>query len=164
MAKQDTLADLDLDLSATRKKRIRINGDNNAILELNTSDMNIASRAEKVYQELIELAEKVPEISVDVEVENGEDISEESLKKVGDMLTDLDKQMRIKLDELFDAPVSEICAPHGSMYDPFDGKYRFEHIIEGLAKLYENNFTAEVEKIKKNINKHTAKYTKSKKR
>ena len=42
----------DIDLSAIKKKRFRINGDSSKILELNTSDLSISSRLSAAYERL----------------------------------------------------------------------------------------------------------------
>lgn len=139
---------LDINLSATRKKKFRIDGDDNRILELNTSDMNVLLRLDEVEQRLQNLAD-----SVTFDSESGE-TAEQSVKK----LLSTDKEMRELIDYLFDSNVSEICAPSGSMYDPFNGKYRFEHIVETLFTLYEENIEKEYKKMSKNVQKHTAKY------
>lgn len=141
---------IDIDLSVTRKKRFRIDGDDSRILELNTSDMNILLRLDEVEEKLNKLADSVTFDS------NDDEHAEENVKK----LLSTDKEMRELMDYLFDSNVSDICAPSGSMYDPFNGKYRFEHIIETLFTLYEDNIAAEYKKMSKNVQKHTAKYTK----
>lgn len=141
---------IDIDLSVTRKKRFRIDGDDSRILELNTSDMNILLRLDEVEERLNKLADSVTFDS------NDDEHAEENVKK----LLSTDKEMRELMDYLFDSNVSDICAPSGSMYDPFNGKYRFEHIIETLFTLYEDNIAAEYKKMSKNVQKHTAKYTK----
>lgn len=140
---------VDIDLSVTRKKRFRIDGDDSRILELNTSDMNILLRLDEVEARLQSLAD-----SVTFDAEDTEN-AEANVKK----LLNTDKEMRDLMDYLFDSKVSEICAPSGTMYDPFNGKYRFEHIIETLFALYEDNIEAEYKKMNKNVQKHTAKYT-----
>ena len=48
----------------------------------------------------------------------------------------------------------------GSMYDLFNGKFRFEHIIEKLSDLYGNNMKDEFKAVNARVKKHTAKYTK----
>lgn len=146
----------DIDLSPIRKKRFRIDGDNAKILELDVSDLNIFDRLRKVYPKLDALA---------VEASNKFDFDEEGsvedqLSKFADALADIDNQMREHLDYLFDAPVSAVCAPNGTMYDLFNGQFRYQHIVEVLAKLYENNFSSEVQKMQKNVKKHTSKYIK----
>lgn len=140
---------VDIDLSVTRKKRFRIDGDDSRILELNTSDMNILLRLDEVESRLQSLAD-----SVTFDAEDTEN-AEANVKK----LLNTDKEMRDLMDYLFDSKVSEICAPSGTMYDPFNGKYRFEHIIETLFALYEDNIDAEYKKMNRNVQKHTAKYT-----
>ena len=150
----DAVADelTDIDLSATRKQRFRINGDNNRILELNVSDMGIITRVNEIYPKLQKLAVEASKLTFD-------DDDESTLNRAGTTIKEIDLKMRELIDELFDSNVSEICAPSGSMYDPFDGKFRFEHIIESLAELYSNNFSEQFKKMSANVNKHTAKYT-----
>lgn len=145
---------IDIDLSVTRKKRFRIDGDDNRVIELNTSDMTILNRLDEADRQLRELANKANFELADVEDENRDIVKE---------LLATDKQMREIIDYLFDAPVSDVCAPDGSMYDPFNGKYRFEHIMEALFVQYENNIAEEIQKMRKNVQKHTSKYTNTKK-
>jgi hypothetical protein len=52
----------DINLSAIKKKRFRINGDPNKILELNTSDLGISSRLSSAYERLTKNMEEVGEI------------------------------------------------------------------------------------------------------
>lgn len=143
---------VDIDLSITRKKRFRIDGDDSRIIELNTSDMTILNRLDEADKQLRELADK----ATFGMSETGEDDNADVVKE----LLATDKQMRDIIDYLFDAPVSDVCAPDGSMYDPFNGRYRFEHIMETLFALYEQNISEEIKKMRRNVQKHTDKYTK----
>lgn len=143
---------IDIDLSVTRKKRFRIDGDDSRIIELNTSDMTILNRLDESERRLKALAESA---NVDL---TGDD---ETDGAVVTRLLATDKEMRDIIDYLFDSPVADICAPDGSMYDPFNGKYRFEHILETLFALYEQNISDEIKKMRKNVRKHTDKYTKN---
>lgn len=143
---------IDIDLSVTRKKRFRIDGDDSRIIELNTSDMTILNRLDESERRLKALAESA---NVDL---TGDD---ETDGAVVTRLLATDKEMRDIIDYLFDSPVADICAPDGSMYDPFNGKYRFEHILETLFTLYEQNISDEIKKMRKNVRKHTDKYTKN---
>ena len=43
---------VDIDLSVTERKRFRIDGDNNRILYLNTSDMGMVTRLEEAENQL----------------------------------------------------------------------------------------------------------------
>ena len=147
---------IDLDLSETRKKRIRIDGDDNRILELNTSDLSVISRLKEVYNTLTKLAvegNQFFQIGDEEPIEQQFESYEKSLKEI-------DGKMRELVDYVFDAPVSEICAPDGSMYDPFNGMFRFEFLLEKLLTLYENNFDTEFKKMSKRVQKHTDKYVK----
>lgn len=153
---QNVEFDGDIDLSATRKKRFRIDGDNNRYLELNTSDMNIVTRLDNLYPKLEKLSQEASIKQLDKQ----EADSEKALSKISQALIKIDFQMRQILDEIFDSNVSEMCAPSGSMFDPFNGEFRFEHIIDVLTKLYENNLNTEFKKMAAKVKKRTAKYTK----
>ena len=151
---------VDVDLSVIKKKKFRINGDNTKILELNVSDMGILSRLDEAYPKLMELQEKVADLA-DI---NEEADDREVLSTTASKLKEIDGSMRETLDFIFQSNVSEICGSEGSMYDPINGTFRYEHIISTLTKLYENNLNAEFKQMKDRIKKHTAKYTKSRKR
>lgn len=149
----------DINLSAIQKKRFRINGDNSKILELNTSDLGIVTRMSSAYERLVNYMEEVGKILADLpeddsELSNGRDA--EILKQ----LDAIDAEMRKELDYIFDAPVSEVCGYGGSMYDPLNGMFRYEHIMDALSKLYENNLNSEFNAMRKRINAKTSKYTK----
>ncbi len=152
----DTI-DGDIDLSETRKKRFRINGDNSKILEINVSDMNTMVRLKDDYPKLMELARKVVSMR-DEQIPEDEDTLSE-LNRVGDKFKEIDDEMRSLVDHIFNTNVSEICASDGSMYDLFNGKFRFEHIIEKVGNLYGNNLSQEIKAVKARVQKHTDKYT-----
>lgn len=149
---------VDIDLRVTQKKKFRILIDDDRepeILELNTSDAGIVNRLNEVYPKLTKLAE---DACTNLEVDP-EDLSLQGPARV---LMDIDKQMREYMDYLFDSNVSDICVPSGTMWDPFNGEFRFEHIIEALSPLYKSNFTAEFTKMSKRMKQNVAKYKKKK--
>ena len=151
---------VDIDLSVIKKKKFRINGDCSKILELNVSDMGILARLDEAYPKLMGLQDKVVELAdIDEEADDREVLSATASK-----LKEIDGEMRETLDFIFQSNVSEVCGSEGSMYDPINGTFRYEHIISTLTKLYENNLNAEFKKMKERVSKHTAKYTKSRKR
>ncbi len=150
---------VDIDLSATKRKRFRINGDSNKILELNTSDLNISSRLSSAYKRLTNYMEKVGQTLSEIPDDESE-VTEEQEEAIRKELDTIDAKMKEEVDYIFDAPVSDICSDGGSMYDPFEGKFRFEHIIEALAKLYDTNISSEFAKMRKRIDVKTSKYTK----
>lgn len=161
--KTDNISDItDINLSGIRKKRFRIDGDNDRILELNTSDLNIIVRLREAYPQLVELSneafKKWPETTP--EDEEVDFMSDPNITATVELLKETDAKMRELIDYIFDSNVSEVCAPNGSMYDPINGKLRYEHIIECMSNLYETNITSEVKKISKRVEKHTDKYRK----
>lgn len=141
---------IDIEIKESPKKKFRINGDSSKILELNVSDINIVSRLQKGYDKLQKLMSEVANVDVD------------DIDNMSDALSKIDKAMREQLDYIFDSNVSEVCGKNGNMYEPYQGMFRYEHIIDGLTKLYTNNLNEEFKTIRKRIEKHTGKYTKKK--
>lgn len=150
---------VDIELGSLRKQRFRINGDNNRILELNTSDMGIITRLSELYPKLQELADKASLIGADEE--DASDDPEKfkgQIDKMGAQLKEIDAGMRDYIDKLFDANVSEICAPYGTMYDIVDGQFRYDNIIDSITKLYEANIEKETASLKSRLMKKAEKY------
>ena len=146
---------VDIDLSVTNKKQFRIDGDDDRIIELNTSDLSILSRIQNSYPKLDELSMKATKMSSETEdIEN-----EEGQQKLVKILDEIDTDMRTILDYVFDSEVSSKCAPTGTMFDMFNGEFRYEHIMDTLIKLYENNIDEEYKLMSKKIKKRTSKYT-----
>lgn len=147
----------DIDLGFVEKKRFRICGDYNRMLELNVSDLNIASRLKTGYPKLknllLEAQKKIGSIPDDLD-------DEQMLGELADKLTEIDKEMRDVIDYIFDTNASAICAPSGNMYDPVNGQFRFERIIEKLSTLYTNGLDEEFRKVKNRVEGKTSKYTK----
>ena len=75
---------IDVEIKPIKRKRFRLNGDNNKIIELNTSDLNISVRLEKGWEELQKLANSVA--NVDTDKEDFSTLSQEYDKKMRDEL------------------------------------------------------------------------------
>lgn len=143
---------LTLDLSSTHKKKITVdNGETLQDLYLNLSDMNLPTRFKEKYEYLQDL-EKNAFTKLG---ETGDDVLQ-----TADTLKNIDNQMREVIDYIFDGNVSEVCASSGSMFDLIDGKFRYECILDGLSKLYDDNIKLETKKLEKRLSKHTDKYIK----
>ena len=147
---------IDIDLSVTRRKVFRINGDNSKLIYLNTSDLGIFSRLNEEYPKLKQLSLDAQNLLTEEEMDDETAIGHLA------RLKDIDEKLKAGVDYIFDSNVCEVCASDGTLYDPFDGKFRFEHIIEVLIGLYEGNLSSEFDKMTKRVNKHTNKYTRKK--
>lgn len=145
----------DIKLNFSSKKKFRIDNDSSRILELDTSDLSVLTRLQEYYPKLKELDEDVAKFTLDLDSEETS-----AIMKAGKGLAKVDKQMRDYIDKIFNANVSETCAPSGSMYDPINGQLRYEHIISLISGLYEDNLARETKKLKSRIAKHTGKYIK----
>lgn len=146
-----------VDLGFVEKRKFAINGDINRLLEICVSDLNVVVRLNEAYPKLQEMV---------TEAQNalGQLADDAELNELADVLVKIDKDMRAQIDYIFDTNASEICAPSGNMYDPIDGEFRFEHIIECLAKLYETGLADEFKKLRTKTEKYTAKYNNTKKK
>ena len=156
---------INLDLSETARTKIWVNGDCTKVLELNLTDLNIVTRAKDAKAKLDELQAEAIELA-SAEVPNSIE-SEEDEKKVDEAIEkfrSIDKKMRDLVDSIFDFGVCELCCDGGSMYDPIGGQYRYDYIIDKLMNLYGDQWQKEKKLREQNISKHTAKYTKSRKR
>lgn len=151
---------IDVEIKAIKKKKIRLNGDYNKVIELNTSDLSVINRISEVYPKLNKLA--LEGASNDAYIMDGSD-DEEAFNAAASKLAEVDKQIREIVDYIFDYPVSAVCADNGTMLDPVNGQFRFEHIIEVLVGLYEQSFTQEYKKMADKMKKHTSKYSKKRK-
>ena len=158
---------LNLDLSSTAKKKVVVNGNENDAFYINTSDFGIYGRLQdgvkKLYDLLITMRERLKDVSESEDVdENNEEQTDAFDTKLTNVMKDTDAEMRSIVDGIFNAPVSDICAPDGYMFDMFEGQLRFEYIISAITKLYENNINAEFYKIKSRINSKLPSYAKKK--
>lgn len=149
---------IDISIPEIQKQRFRING-SSEILELNVSDMGIITRLKNIYPKLDDLAK---EASLELSDSTDELDEFDELVKASDALQKIDASMRDLIDEIFDAPVSEIVAPSGTMFDPFNGEFRFEHIIKKISDLYDKNLSKEFDKVHTKMKRHTKKYTRRK--
>lgn len=152
---------IDLDLSITQKKKFRFGKDDTRIVEVNTSDMNLMQRVNTAYPKLQDLQTKASKLTEGLDVEDSETESGAlgNLATMAERLSAVDSEMRELLDYMFNAPVSAAAAPDGSMYDPFGGSFRYEHIIAVMMSQYEKNLQSEFSKMEKQLKKHTDKYT-----
>lgn len=142
-----------IDLSALQKKKFDVNG---KVLELDTSDLKIVARFQSVYPTLFEEGSKIAKIEELIK----DDENNSGLAEMVAILEESDQTMRDAIDFIFDSNVCEICVDHGSMFDPVDGEFRFERIVNALLPLYDKNLAAETKKIQQRIKKHTDKYVK----
>ena len=158
MSTQQNSNVIDIEIKSLKKQRFRINGDDNMILELNTSDMGVVTRFSELYPKLQELADKASKLGEDDEVTDDEDVLRMRVDKLGAQLKEVDTDMRAYIDELFDANVSEVCAPYGTMFDVVDGELRYDNIISIISGLLTDNIAKEVNAFKERMNKATKKY------
>ena len=151
---ENTMNNNIIDLSLSIKKKIRIDGDDNRIIELNPSDMGIVDRINKLSDKMVELSEKFVTVKYD------DDLEEKQVDSVAlaEEIKLIDSEMRKIVDDLFQSSISDICVPDGTMFDLSNGQFMYEILIEKLLTLYAGNIKAETEKTMARIHKHTSKY------
>ena len=149
-----------IDLSMTNKTRFSVNNDPERVIWLNLSDRGIVSRLADVEPKLQELLSEAQN-----KIENISDEDDaEAVVKLGEALKEIDQKMREQIDAIFGEGVSRVCAPEGTMYDMFNGNFRFEYIIEALIGLYSENINKEYKALKDRTSKYTGKYSKKSKK
>ena len=141
---------IDISIAPIKKQKFRINGDPNKVIELNLTDINIASRMEEGLKNIAEHIQKLSEINM-----NEQDATSQ--------IKEIDKNIRKEVDFIFDYPVSDKCSDGGTMVDPKNGVLRYEHIMESLLSMYAKSIQNEYRKLNNRIKKHTEKYTAPKK-
>ena len=152
---------VDVDLGFVEKRKFRICGDFNRMLELNVSDLNIFARLKKGYPQLKELMDEAQK-KIDSIPDDGE--TTEIIGMYADRLTEIDTKMREIVDYIFDTNASAVCAPSGNMFDPVGGQWRFERIIDKLSTLYANGLNDEFKQLKNRVEPKVSKYTKKSKK
>ena len=149
---------VDVDLGFVEKKRFRIAGDYNRMLELNVSDLNVFPRLKAGYPKLQKLFKSAQENAQKIP-DNPED-GFDGLDVIADTLENIDKEMRAIIDEIFDANVSAVMAPSGNMFDPVGGMLRYQRVIDIVSGLYATGLNAEFQKMKDRVETKANKYTK----
>lgn len=144
---------VDFDLSFVPKKRIRIDGDDNRVIELNTSDMGIIERIDKLANKMDELSKQY----IDKKFDDNLDERAETEELISG-IKGLDSQMRVIIDDLFQSPISDVCVQNGTMFDMVNGQFTYEIVIEKLLTLYSDNIEKETKNTLDRIRKHTNKY------
>lgn len=150
---------IDISLESVRRKRFRIDKDDNRILELDTTDLTIVDRLQSAYDKLTEIINTAFKNDLP-DAENIDNIKDEGVTSFIESFKAADTDIRAVMDSIFNSNVSEVCAPTGSMLDPINGKFRFEHIFDTLIPLYETDIASEMTKFNARIQKHTSKYIK----
>lgn len=130
---------------------------NGGTVQLDPNDMNILIRLNSAMKDIDLIKNEVAKFeNID------ENSTQEQIDQAAEALKTMDNAMREKIDFIFDGPVSSACAGNACMFDFFDGKYRFEFIVEGLLSAYQDKITAETASMKDRIKKATpTKYLKS---
>lgn len=144
---------VDIQLATSSKKKFRIDGDDNRIIELDVTDLSILNRLRECYPKLNSLAIK----GFDMNDEAGEDALT-AFDNVMLALNNVDKEMRELLNYLFDSDIADLCSPE-PLYNMCNGEFRFEHVLNVLFTLYTDNIQAEFNKMTARMSAHTQKYT-----
>ena len=141
---------VDITLDIGKKEQFRINGDDNRIIELDTSDLGVLNRLRETYPKLRELGFQGFEV---------EDDSDESIENMLDALSSINEQMAEIMDYIFDSKVARVCADGKPLYNMVAGKFIFEIILDTLFSLYSEHVNKEFNLMSARMKSHTSKYT-----
>ena len=135
-----------------RTKTFTIDGDPDRVIELDPSDIGVVGRLDEAIPKM--------EAILNEFVEAGKKMSEGGTG-FGETLKELDGRMRDVLNTVFDYDVCSVCIPKGTLFDVVrdTDRFKFEVVIEGLSKVYEDTITGDLTRVQERMNKHTRKYT-----
>lgn len=138
------------------KKRFTIDGDENKVIELDTSDVGIVTRLSDSMEKIKELEKKQEKL-----MELSAQENDTAALDFTTLFAEVEGDMRGIIDYVFDSPVTDTILGKSSVFSPVNGKYKFEQILDVLLDLYETDIKKETSKINTaHIKKHTAKYVK----
>jgi hypothetical protein len=144
---------VDFDLSLNTRKTIRIDGDDNRIIKLNTSDMGIIERIQQLSERMSELAKEFVKVKYDENLDE-----KESTDELVTQINKVDGEMRSIIDDLFQSPICDVCVPDGTMFDIHNGEFMYERLIDRLLTLYADTIQDETQKVITRMRKHIDKY------
>lgn len=127
-------------------REFSINNDESRILRVNTTDMQLFKRAEKARTELEAIAEELKKI----------DDENLSIDETIELLDKYDKEVRTKIDYIFNSKVSDTVFGEASCVSFCGGQPLFQNFLESLLAEIEKDFEAETKKAKKNVAKYTS--------
>lgn len=161
----DTMQNINLNLST--KKKFTIDGDPNRVIELDISDINIINRATTAFKNIENLKndwEKLPTLeeldsdNVDTEILHN---TVDKIDEFSDEFSAIENQLKNEIDFMFDSPISNTIFGTSSPFSIVNDKFKFEHTIDVLMSLYEEQLQGDLKKLNKSkvVNK-TRRYIK----
>lgn len=126
-------------------REFTINGDENKVLRVNTSDLNLAKRAKKAQKELSLIADECMNIDENMSID-------ESIAK----LDALDTKVKNTVDYIFNSNASDIVFGEMSSVSICDGQPVFQNFLDAIIPEIEKDTQAEIKKSQRNIKKYTS--------
>ena len=151
-----------IDISVdNHRQQIRLNNDDNRIIEIDLADPNILTRLHDGVREMEKLLTHRDELRAEISsTETDTDTGREQFLATVNEFSSMEAKMRIIINDIFDY---DVCTPflgRASIFSVKDGTFMYEVIIDTLLNLYEQSIQAESQKIKERFSKHTDKYLK----
>ena len=133
------------------KKRFSVNGDTNKIIEFNPSDLGMPSRLAKALPKFNDLDEKWKKLNLNKDNLDDSD-TDSQIKNLNDFskqFDEIEQEIRDIIDYVFDGDVADKLLGNSSAFTLEDGFFRYERIITGMVKCYEQNIQDEAPKFNK---------------
>lgn len=143
------------------KQQIRINGDDNRVIELNLTDSAIIVRLNKGIndiQQLIQRREGIRDSLTAVNVDDEKGL--EQFTELAKVFAETEDEMREIINEIFDYDVCTPMVGKNSVFSTKNGEFLYETIINKLMDLYGDAIGEETKKVRERMSKHTSKYIK----
>lgn len=133
-----------------------VDGDENHVIRIDTTDTGILARWAQVESELAATLEEIDKLG-DAEGET----EQEKAISMSRRFDEIEQRARAQIDTLFNTDVSgPVCAKYGSLLRTVDGEPLLLKVLETLLGFYGEDIKKDIEKTRKHIEKHTKKYIK----
>lgn len=126
-------------------KEFTINNDENRVLRINTSDLQISVRLKQCEKELNQISKEFQKFDETMTVED----SIEAIDKY-------DKKVKQRLDYIFNTNVSEVVFGGMNCLSICGGKPVFQNFLDEVMPEISQNIEEEVKKSQQNIKKYTS--------
>lgn len=156
---------IDISIAPSKRRKIRIDGDDRKIISIDPSDTGILIRVSDAIPKLEKLDDEARALFAKQDEGESENKSEEEktkeIREYAKSFKRINDEMCAQIDYVFNASVSEaVLKDGGTMYDLIDGYMQYEIVFDALKGLYEQKTAQEMAAIKRRVDAHTKKYNK----
>ena len=144
----ETMQNINLNLST--KKKFTLDGDPDRVIELDISDINIIDRATIAFRNIEKLQADWEALPVPGDIEGEDDNLAERFSEIEDFsekFSEIENKLKQEINFMFDSDISDTIFGTSSPFSIINGKFKFQHTVDVLMSLYENQIQSDIKKI-----------------